>query len=67
MSVGRGQGDLNPLNFENFSKERLFFLDSSGIKQILPLLLPAWKTFGKFPWFSPRKKFFLPTSFLELL
>jgi len=53
-----GQGRAwTPLDFENFSK-KVFFLVSSGKKQILPLLASARKILEKSPCAAFLEKIF---------
>jgi len=60
MCVGRGQGALAPLDFENFSKKRLFF-SFEWEKQISSFLAP--EKFQKNPLVTSLEKI-LPTPML---
>ena len=49
-----GAGGPSPLDFI-ISAKKVFFLVSSGLKQISPLLAPSRKDFGKIFWCPPEK------------
>jgi len=53
------RGAKAPLDFEIFSKKRLFFQFRGVKKQISPLLAPLEKNFGKIPYWPPLEKILL--------
>ena len=60
MGVGRGAqgGTKTPSGFWNYEQKKVVFSISRKKKQILPLLAPPGKNFGKIPYCPPWKKFF---------